>query len=35
MAFESLEAMQKMAEMGFETGFDMALGNLEDWLAAQ
>lgn len=35
MRFESLEAMLKMAEMGFETGFDMALGNLEAWLAAQ
>jgi uncharacterized protein YndB with AHSA1/START domain len=35
MKFQSQEAMQQMAEMGFETGFDMALDNLEAWLAAQ
>ncbi len=31
----SPEAIEKMLEMGFESGFDMALGNLEQYLKAQ
>ncbi len=30
MTFSNLEALQKMLEMGFETGFTMAHGNLDE-----
>lgn len=34
MTFESEEQLQKIVEMGFEQGFSMAHGNLDEWLAS-